>query len=329
MFQMLRLLKGTAKFIILSCFLLALAAFSAVATVRYIFATSEVEIPDLVGEELAYASDLLAERHLTLKTVGYQLDTDIPKDHIVAQDPAPGTMTKKNRTVRVILSKGAESALIPDVIGKRWQEAKRILRQSRFRIGNVAYAHSAEVPVDCIVAQTPLPHSESSIGERIDLLVSLGVHKTVMVMPDLVEERLPYALQVIEKLGLVLGKIEHDESYTGIPDNTVLSQVPKPGTLVEEQNIVTFVVSGSARTPQAQDTPQPVQYETLEYTVPAGWFEQEAVILVKNTEGTTEIYRQLVKPAQRIVVRIPVVGDTVAEIYLDGVLEEIQRITAE
>lgn len=325
-----KFLKGLAKFFIFCCFLIALAGFSAVATVRYIFATGEVEVPDLIGKDLMYAVDLLAERHLQVKTADRQFDAKIPKDHIIAQDPPSNTMTKANRTVRIIVSKGAESSNIPDVIGHRWQEANRILKQGRFRLGNVAYVHSAEVPVDHIVTQTPLPYSEASVGQNVDLLVSLGPYKKIMVMPDLVEEQLSYALQVIEKLGLVLGKVEHDEDYIGVPPNTIISQVPRPGALVEEQNLVSFVVSGRGRSGDLMfDDFSPVHMESLDYTVPLGRFDREVTVLVRNAEGVSEMFRQFVPPGNRIIVRVPIVGETIVEIYLDGVLDDVRRLNTE
>lgn len=324
-----KFIKGLTKFFIFCCFLIALAGFSAVATVRYIFATGEVEVPDLVGKDLVYAVDFLAERHLKLKTVDRQFDAKIPKDHIIAQDPSPDTTIKANQTVRIIVSKGAEASNIPDLIGNRWQDAKRSLKQGRFHLGNVAYVHSAEVPVDHIVTQTPLPYSEASVGEKVDLLVSLGPYKKIMVMPDLVEEQLSYARQVIEKLGLVLGKVEYDD-YGGLLPNTIINQVPKPGALVEEQNIVSFVVSGQGGLGNIMlDDASPVQFESLEYTVPLGRFDREVTVFVINAEGKSEMYRQFVPPGNRIIVRIPVIGETIAEIYLDGVLDDVRRMSRE
>jgi hypothetical protein len=164
----------------------------------------------------------------------------------------------------------------------------------------------------------------------IDLLVSLGPHKTIMVMPDLVEEQMEYAMQVIGKLGLVLGKIERDEAFTQIPPNTVISQVPKPGTLIEEQNIVNLVVSGPglSRDPYQMGTLS-VEYHPLDYMVPLGRFDREVMMTVRNAEGIAEIFRQFVPPGRTITVQVPVVGETVVEIYLDGVLAEIKRITPE
>lgn len=297
------------------------------ATIRYIFATSRVEIPDLVGKELNYATDLLAEHHLRIKIIDQQLDLKIPEDHVIAQQPRPGIKIPKNHAIRVIVSKGIETTTVPEVVGKPWREARRILKQNSFRIGNIAYVRSGEVPVDAVIAQTPQSYLEVNTGEQVDLLVSRGPYKKVMVMPDLIEEQLSYGLDVIEKLGLVLSKVEY-EQYPGVPPNTVLSQIPKPGTLIEEQNIVTFVVSGDPgqRDFIRRDSSPLLQYKSLEYVVPPGRFAREVSVIVRNAEGIKEIYRQLVPPGELIIVRIPVSGETVAEISLDGTLDMIQRM---
>ena len=45
---------GVVKCTVFCCFLVALTGFSAMVTVRYIFATGRVEVPDLIGKELNY-----------------------------------------------------------------------------------------------------------------------------------------------------------------------------------------------------------------------------------------------------------------------------------
>lgn len=314
------------KWVVFCVFLIVLAGFSGVAAIRYIFATSQVAIPDLTGQEIKYAADLLAQQHLKLRIITEQLDPQIPKDHILAQDPKPGSFTKKNQTIRVVVSQGIESSSIPDLIGKPWQDALRMLRGKKIRVGNVAHAHSAEVPVDSIVAQTPLANTTLPLGTPVDLLVSRGPYGIVIVMPDVVEQQLFYAQQTLEKLGLVLGKIEHEE-YAGVPENTILSQIPKPGSLVKERDIVTLVASSGGNAgetiPGSMAAPQ---YTSLEYIAPPGRFDQEIAMVVKNDEGIAEIYRQIVPAGDRILVQVPVVGPTVVEIYLDGVLNEVKPI---
>lgn len=320
-----RLLKG----VMFCVFLLALAGFSMLATIRYIAVTGDAATPDLINHDLVYAADLLAERHLKLKVVDAQYDARIAQDQIVAQDPAPGTRVKKNRTIRIIVSKGTETSTIPDVIQKRWQEATGTLKQHKFRVGNVGYVHSSEAPTDHILAQSPQPGSEASQGAQVHLLVSLGPAKNIMVMPDLVEEQMEYGLQVIGQLGLALGKIERDDDFPIAP-NTIISQVPKPGTLIQEQNIVNLVVSGSGLSKDPfQEPVVNIQYATVDYLVPLGRFDREVTVVVKNAEGASELFRQIIPPGRQISVRIPVVGETVVEIALDGILDDVRRLNHE
>ncbi len=321
-----KFLLGVLKFIIFCAFLLALTLFSSVATFRYIFATSQITIPDIVGQTTEYATDLLTEQRLRLVVVEEQLDTKLQEGHIIAQDPLAGTKSPKNQVVRVIISKGLETSPVPDVTGKTLAEAKRLLRQQQFRVGSVMYAHSNEMPADKIFAQTPQAEREGKIGEKVHLMISQGGYKSVMVMPDLVEQQFSYAAQIVEQLGLVVGNIAYEE-YDSVPSDTVLSHVPKPGALVEEQNMVTFVLSGKPRKtakPEADETFS-LEYQPMEYTIPPGPFEVEVLAVVKNADGEAEIYRQLVMPGHRVILQIPVIGNTVVELYVDGALEVVQR----
>ena len=320
---------GVVKTLLFLCFLIALAGFSAIATVHYIFATSRVEVPDLIGKSVDYATDLLTEQHLKLRLIEQQLDEKIPADHILTQDPSPGSMVKKNQTIRIVTSKGTESTFIPDVVGEPWQQARQLLQQQKFRPGNVAYAHSGDIPIDAVIAQTPLPNSMANAGDAVDLLVSRGPYPKIMVMPDLVEQQLAYALEVIKNMGLVLSKVEH-EQYPQVPQNTVLSQVPKPGALIEEHNMVTFVVSQGGQSGGTSGIQSPaIQYQTLQYSVPPGQFDRQVAVVVKNVQGTREIYRQMNPPGQQLVVRIPVAGETVVEVYVDGTLDMLERMSAQ
>ena len=127
-------------------------------------------------------------------------------------------------------------------------------------------------------------------------------------------------------MGLILGKVERDPQYP-LPPNTIISQVPKPGTLIEEQNIVNLVVSGAAEPGQSGSIRGlPLTYENLEYTVPIGILEREVMVMVRNAEGSTEVFRQVVPSGQALLFRIPVIGQTVVQIYLDGELEEVRRL---
>ncbi len=326
------LLRRFLKTIIFCAFLIAVAVFSGMMTMHYIFALGDVNVPDVTNQDMVVAVDLLVAQHLKLKAVDAQFDQDVKFDHIISQDPPAGTTSHKNQVVRVVLSKGTESSTIPNVMGKRIQEARRLLRKSPFRVGNLAYIHTDEAPVDYIVAQNPLAGIEGHMGDSIDLLVSLGPYRTILVMPDLVQEQLAYGMQVIGKLGLVLGKVERDPEYPlPLPPDTIISQVPKPGTLVEEQNLVNLVVTGTAAPAfeLSSEPSLPISYQTIEYTVPVGSFDREVMVMVRNAEGVSEVFRQRVPSGRQLLLRLPVIGETVMEVYLDSVLDDIRRIESQ
>lgn len=320
-----KFLLALFKLIIFCALLLAITLFSSVAAFRYIFATSQVTIPDIVGQTTEYATDLLTEQRLRLIVVEEHLDSKFPEGHILAQDPLAGTKTPKNQVVRVVISKGLETFPVPDVTGKTLAEAKRLLRQQQFRVGSVMYAHTNEMPADKIFAQTPQANQDGKIGEKVHLIISEGTYKSVMVMPDLVGQQFAYAVQVAEQLGLVVGNIAYEEY--DLPPDTVIEQVPKAGTLVDEQNMVRFRLSGKPRKSAKAEAAETfsLQYQPLEYTVPPGPFEVEVLAVVKNADGEAEIYRQLVMPGHRVILQIPVIGNTVVELYVDGALEVVQR----
>jgi len=145
-----------------------------------------------------------------------------------------------------------------------------------------------------------------------------------------VQEQVAYGIQMIGKLGLVLGKVEYDPDYP-LPAGTIISQIPRPGTLVEEQNLVNLVVTGTAPSnlPASPSTELPIMYQTVEYTVPIGTFDREVMVMVRNAEGVSEVFRQRVASGRQLLLQIPVIGETVMEVYLDGILDDVRKIAAQ
>ena len=75
-----------------------------------------VVIPEITGKELVYALEILSDLELNTKVKGSEYSADIPKNHIVFQEPEPGTEIKKGRDVRIIISKGARTIPMPNLV---------------------------------------------------------------------------------------------------------------------------------------------------------------------------------------------------------------------
>jgi serine/threonine-protein kinase len=324
--MVLKLFKFLLKSILFITFLIGISFLSGFIVMKLYLTGGEVDVPDLTGKNVMEATQVLHLRGLTLKPVDTQNDFNVPKNHILSQDPIPGSRVKQNRTVRIILSAGPEEVTVPNVIGKPLRNAQVLLRQNGLFPGKVVYIHSDQVPIDNIIAQTPLPQSKYDKKGKVDLLLSRGPAERSYIMPDLIGKKLDFAKKVIDEIGLEMGRISQ-EAYEG-PRDVILNQNPKPGTIIKKENLVSLVIS--TELPEVafdfDGTPvNPTTQVSLEYIVPEGPPAQEIRVIVNNDQGVLELFKQVLAPGMRIQVPVPIIGETLVGIYIDGTLIQQRR----
>ncbi|MBM9620454.1 Stk1 family PASTA domain-containing Ser/Thr kinase [Streptomyces zhihengii] len=96
------------------------------------------DLPNVVGQQFANAKSQLEIAEF--EVVRQDVDSDQPKDTVVAQDPQPGKVTKGTK-VTLQVSKGPAQTQSPvpvEILGKRLGEAKQILAQAGFTNVSVA-----------------------------------------------------------------------------------------------------------------------------------------------------------------------------------------------
>src|SRR4030042_2197958 len=104
-----RLLK-VAFFILV---LILIAGVSGYITLSFMIKSEDrVVVPDLVSKEAVSIFEMLAQLGLNAKVKSSEYNNQIPINHIISQDPAPGSEIKKGRDVRLILSKGPKTVMI-------------------------------------------------------------------------------------------------------------------------------------------------------------------------------------------------------------------------
>jgi serine/threonine-protein kinase len=325
--MILKFFKDLLKFILFVVFLVGLSFLSGFIVMKLYLAGGEVEVPDLTGKEVKEAERLLAMKGLSLKQVDGKNDPSIPKNHILSQDPGPNSRIKQNRTVRVVLSLGPEEVTVPTLVGKPLRNAQILLRQNGLLMGRTVYIHSDQVPMDSVIAQNPPGESKYSKKGKVDLLLSRGPFEKSYIMPDLIGKKLDLAKKVLEEIGLVVGRVER-EVYDGVELDVIISQNPKPGTIIKKENLVNLVVSSGSFGPETESRfipTSPVTHVSLEYVVPEGPPAQEVRVLVNNDHGVSEIFKQFLPPGMRIQVAVPVIGETLVGIYIDGMLVQQRR----
>ncbi|MBW1858956.1 MAG: PASTA domain-containing protein [Deltaproteobacteria bacterium] len=89
--------------------------------------------------------DILTDLGLNIKVSGFEYRSDVPKNHVAYQHPGPGSEVKKDRDVRIVVSKGPKSLVVPNLVGMDIRQARIIMDENGLSVCLEALylAHSA------------------------------------------------------------------------------------------------------------------------------------------------------------------------------------------
>lgn len=258
-----------------------------------------VIVPDVVGRSLAEAEEMLRDAGLTGRIVG-EAYGEIPPGCVVSQDPVAEQKVKEGREISLIVSKGPELEMVPDLIGSTFSEADLLLKSSDLDFGNLVYDYHATAPVDTVFDQNPKPNTWTTRGTLIDLKISKGPKPTPVLVRSVIGLTVDEARDVLEEAGLVLGEITSEES-SRFKKGTVMDMSPKPGIEVDPGSSVDLVVS------EGQSTQN--QYDVT-VSVPEGGAEPVRVrVEVLDIVGTHKVHEAVHQPGDVFKVSANWVGD--------------------
>ena len=157
----------------------------AAAAMRMALQSREVVVPTLAGKTVNEASAMLSELGLSLKSEeGRRVDAKVPAGQILTQEPAAGDRTRRQRSVRVWISAGPRSTIVPSLVGESERTAQMRVKQDGFTLASLAEIRSAEYAAGTVVAQNP--PAKSAVEHASSLLVNRGERGATYVMPDLI-----------------------------------------------------------------------------------------------------------------------------------------------
>jgi beta-lactam-binding protein with PASTA domain len=226
-------------FAIAAC-LVATYLLFAVTAMRVALRVREVPVPDLRNRTVAEATAALFEDGLILNVDdSRRLDAEIPAGRIALQEPAPGAITRRQRTIRVWLSQGPRVTVIPSLTGETERAAQLRLQQDGLSVTSLAEVRSADVPSGTIIAQEP---PGSARGTEVALLVNRGEQSHYYVMPDLIGVSGSRAVDLLRTRGFrvtIVGELP----YPGVPAGIVLRQFPSAGFQIAAGDPISLEIS--------------------------------------------------------------------------------------
>ncbi len=233
-------LYKTKKFILGILFVL-LSGFATGAVLSFgkFWSPAEVEVPDVVGRQMALATQLL-EAHKLRVNVAETYDEKTPPGQVVSQSPEAGSSVKEDRVVTIYVSRGGEELTVPDVKGLARRAAEEKLGKMGLKVGHV-YEKEADSDTGTILAQEPAPGTKIVKGSSVDLTISKGKQIKLVRVPDYTGGTVEAARTGLASIRLQVGTVTRqiDKQAAG----TILSQTPAGGASVEEGTEVDFVVA--------------------------------------------------------------------------------------
>ncbi len=295
-------------------FLVALGLTAYLTTWYIVRGQPEVQVPDLTGRDAVAALKALSDLGLNLKVRGFAFSDQIPQDHIVGQEPEAGAKIKRDREVKVTLSKGNATVRLPDLRGLPLTQAEGILDQARLLPGLIsrAYDSGPEQGRDHVLEQQPAPLTPVKAGAKVNLLLSLGPRPDYLVMPDLTGQRYSLALLNLENAGLEMGTLI-SSAEPERPMEVVLDQEPEAGSRVAKGDRVSLTVN---RPGQAQDLEY--RFHLLEYAVPFGLLRREIKVRVAFGPYLIDLYEEWQQPGELIRLAPLLKGPLRCQIFEDG-----------
>jgi eukaryotic-like serine/threonine-protein kinase len=302
----------------------AIVGTSAYVTLTLLIQSEDtVVIPDLVHKEAIEVLGLLTELGLNTKIKGSDFSSNVPKNHVMSQEPVAGSEIKKGRDIRIVISKGARSIMLPNIAGLTIRQARMILDENDFRVGVTSFAHHDGVEKDHVIVQSPSPGIMATQGKQIDLLVSLGKRPTTFMMPDLTGHPLDDAVGLIEAADLAIGEIT-SLYRRNRRRHTIVLQTPLSGYPVSSEQFVQLAFN---RKPGATDKSSSTSMQGVRlfrYRLENGFLKRYIRAQVDIFGTSITLYDELMKPGEEVWIMVP--KDHKAEIRL---YEDEELVTEE
>jgi serine/threonine-protein kinase len=197
----------------------------------------QVAMPDVVGRTRPRAAADLAAAGLVPKFVE-EYSLTVPKGAVASTRPPAGTPVRSGDRVTVALSKGVNSAIVPDAVGQQLASVVGPLRAAGIKV--VVRRVWNDAPVGQVLSQDPEPGTLVRGRDAVTFRVSRGPKPRKV--PDVVGLTTAGAGYRIGEAGLLVGTLTAVDDAK-VPAGAVAGTRPAVGETVDKNTPVDLLVS--------------------------------------------------------------------------------------
>lgn len=278
-----------------------------------------VTVPQVVNKSMVEAKAVLAQSGLVPVEENPQFSKEVPSGFILKQEPPAGSSVKSGREIKLIPSAGEKMIPVPKFIGLTLEDAKVLLEQAGFQLGEAREVFDERVGMGYVVEQSPEEGREAMSGQRIILTTSKGHAPRLINMPRVVDlsafdAKSILAMNDIENVNVV-------KLVCGGVSGFVIAQSVLEGVRITPDQTVTLYV--------VEPPPSTVFHEikgVVNLKISTENLTQEVVVMTFDQDGSREVYRRTHSNGDDVKVTVSGYGKTHVKVYLDGVVAKEQSL---
>ncbi|MBN2082620.1 PASTA domain-containing protein [bacterium] len=313
--------KLVAQVVVVSLFLavvvlIGLVAYSLVRMVSsdWLSSGEVIEVPDMVGKTETEAQSLLHDVGLVAqaKSIQRQHNDTQPAGVVFKQDPPARSKTKRKR-IKLWISLGKASFIVPDLTGRALNDATQELMATDLLIGKITKIYRPDVTAGQVISQNPAPATEFSSSIPVDLVVADHENLPAVEMPNLGGQVLAQAEAMLVNANLHLAKVEYIADDT-VPGTTVIHQNPGAGEEVQLGASVELQVALATTLMERNE-----RSVTVRIPVPPGPDDQRVKIKVfdDHSPGGSVVYEEVHKADFVVNQQLDLSGRAVVYIFIN------------
>jgi len=200
---------------------------------------SRVVVPSTVGATQVEAKSVLDPLGLTFVVQEKRFSEDIPEGYVIESNPAAGKRVEQGGTINLILSKGPERFLIPQLTGLTPQAAKNLISKFPIKVEPIVEEFNNEIPKGYVIGSNPAAGEKVKRSSKFIIIVSKGIEQVALA--SYVGKSSEQALNELTEAGFDV-KQKYEFSETRLLGE-VISQTPTGGKEADKGSKVELVVS--------------------------------------------------------------------------------------
>lgn len=170
-----------------------------------------IQTPNLRNLTLDEASILLHNSGLRLVKMGEEF-SELDEGKVYSQIPRAEQNIKKGRTIKVWISKGKNTAVVPDFREMTLLDARVLAEQRGFNIKNLTYVDH-HFGNNRVIATEPPAGSILSHNNELSFLLSIGQREESIRMPEIIGLGLEEARSILRREQLFIGTVDYISTF--------------------------------------------------------------------------------------------------------------------